>query len=180
MIVWGGQTSTGYTNTGGRYDPVANTWAATSTTGAPEGRYSNAMVWTGSKVIVWGGAKYDFGWTLYTTGGIYDPVANTWTATSQANAPSGRLFFASGWTGSRLVVWGGCTADSACSTSTNTGAEFDPAANVWTATSLTGAPSARGKLAGVWTGSEFIVWGGDTNDSSTYTWTGGRYTPLAA
>jgi hypothetical protein len=32
----------------------------------------------------------------------------------------------------------------------------------------------------VWTGSEFIVWGGVTNDSSTYTWTGGRYTPLAA
>jgi hypothetical protein len=179
MIVWGGSISTGFTNTGGQYDPVANTWTATSTTGAPEGRYSNAMVWTGSKVLVWGGAKFDsFGWTLFRTGGLYDPVTNTWTATSQTNAPSGRLFFASAWTGSALVVWGGCTDDSTCSSSTNTGGEYNAASDSWVATPLTGAPSARGKLAGVWTGSEFVVWGGATNDSGTFTWTGGRYTPL--
>jgi N-acetylneuraminic acid mutarotase len=181
MIVWGGSVSTGYTNTGSKYDPVSNTWTAITTTGAPEGRYSNALVWTGSKMIVWGGAKLDsFGWTLFRTGGVYDPVANAWTATTLTNAPIGRLFFASGWTGSALVVWGGCTVDSACSASTYTGGEYNPATNSWVATSLIGAPSARGKLAGVWTGTEFIVWGGSTDDSSTFTYTGGRYTPLTA
>jgi N-acetylneuraminic acid mutarotase len=180
MIVWGGQTSTGFTNTGGRYDPAANTWSATTTVGAPEGRYSNAQVWTGSKMIVWGGAKFDaLGWTLFRTGGIYDPVSNTWTPTSTTNAPSGRLFFASGWTGSTLVVWGGCSDDSTCGDSTNTGGEYNPGTDSWVVTPLVGAPSARGKLAGVWTGSEFVVWGGATNDSSTLTWTGGRYTPLS-
>src|SRR5438874_8427705 len=113
MIVWGGEISTGFTSTGGRYDPAANAWTPTSTVGAPEGRYANALVWTGSKMIVWGGAKLDTsGFTLFRTGGIYDPVANSWTATSLTNAPTGRLFFASAWTGSALVLWGGCTDSS--------------------------------------------------------------------
>jgi len=180
MIVWGGQISTGFTNTGGRYDPVANAWTLTSTAGAPEARYSNALVWTGSTMIVWGGAMFDFnGWTLFRTGGVYDPASNSWTPTSLTDAPEGRLFFASGWTGSSLVVWGGCTDDSTCVQSTNTGGEYDPSADAWVATSLVGAPSARGKLSGVWDGSAFIVWGGATDDSSTFTWTGGRYTPTA-
>jgi hypothetical protein len=29
----------------------------------------------------------------------------------------------------------------------------------------------------VWTGSEMFVWGGVTDDSATYTNTGGRYSP---
>jgi N-acetylneuraminic acid mutarotase len=179
MIVWGGTISTGYTNTGSKYDPVSNAWTAISTAGAPEGRYSNALVWTGSKMVVWGGAKLDsFGWTLYRTGGVYDPVSNSWTPTSLTNAPVGRLFFASDWTGSALVVWGGCTDESACSSSTNTGGEYNPATNSWVPTSLAGGPSARGKLTGVWTGSEFIVWGGFADDSGTFTYTGGRYTPI--
>jgi N-acetylneuraminic acid mutarotase len=40
----------------------------------------------------------------------------------------------------------------------------------WTATSTTNAPEARYRHTAVWTGSEMIVWGGDSN-------TGGRYNP---
>jgi N-acetylneuraminic acid mutarotase len=180
MIVWGGISSTGQTNTGGRYDPATNGWAATSTAGAPTARYSNAAVWTGSQLVVWGGATFDAnGWTLYQTGGRYDPASNTWTATSTTGAPVGRLFFASVWTGSKLVVWGGCADDSTCGTSLDTGGEYSPATNTWTATPLAGAPGARGLPTGVWTGTEMIVWGGSSNDSGTLTNTGGRYSPLA-
>ena len=37
MIVWGGRNNTGFTqlNTGGRYNPVTNTWRATNVTNAP-------------------------------------------------------------------------------------------------------------------------------------------------
>ena len=53
MIVWGGITAQRF-NTGGRYNPITDSWVATSTTGAPEGAYHTA-VWTGSEMIIWGG-----------------------------------------------------------------------------------------------------------------------------
>ena len=56
MIVWGGYGGS-YLNDGGQYDPVANAWTATTTTGAPSGRELHTAVWTGSKMIVWGGQE---------------------------------------------------------------------------------------------------------------------------
>ena len=56
MIVWGGVDETfNDTNTGGRYDPIEDSWTATSTTNAPLPRDSHTAVWTGSEMIVWGG-----------------------------------------------------------------------------------------------------------------------------
>ncbi len=45
----------------------------------------------------------------------------------------------------------------------------------WTATSTTGAPSARDVHTAVWTGSEMIVWGGYSIGLVN---SGGRYNPL--
>jgi N-acetylneuraminic acid mutarotase len=59
MIVWGGAKllpSEGYLNTGGRYNPTTETWAATSIANAPLARHGHTAVWTGSEMIVWGGA----------------------------------------------------------------------------------------------------------------------------
>src|SRR5438552_17626540 len=92
MSVWGGQDNViGYSNTGGQYDPATNSWTATSTANAPLGRYSHTAVWTGSKMIVWGGYGYiDCCSTNYlNTGGRYDPTTDTWTATSP-DAPQDR------------------------------------------------------------------------------------------
>jgi N-acetylneuraminic acid mutarotase len=177
MVVWGGATATFDTNTGGRYNPATNTWTPSSTVGAPDARNAAAGVWTGSKVLVWGGSTYDGSYKVHQTGAIYDPVADTWTPTSLTNAPSAREFFAYAWTGNTFIVWGGCTVDPTCVTSTYTGGQYTPSTDTWIATELTGAPNARGKTQGVWTGNELIVWGGETNDSSTFTNTGGRYAP---
>ena len=60
MIVWGGLFYDGsdhYLNTGGRYNPITNSWTATSTTNAPSGRFNHTAVWTESEMIVWGGAS---------------------------------------------------------------------------------------------------------------------------
>ena len=44
MIVWGGgDENFELSNTGGRYNPVANNWTNTSTTNAPEGRLLIAL-----------------------------------------------------------------------------------------------------------------------------------------
>ena len=59
MIVWGGKHQDFDVNDGfydgGRYNPSANSWTAVSTDAPPAGRIAHAAVWTGSKMLVWGG-----------------------------------------------------------------------------------------------------------------------------
>ena len=101
MIVWGGDDGSGNgLNTGGKYNPSTGSWTATSTTNAPDGRYSHTAVWTGSEMIVWGGSGLN-------TGGRYNPSTDSWTATSTTNAPAGRDFHTAVWTGTEMIVWGG-------------------------------------------------------------------------
>ena len=75
MIIWGGYNSSGChgsacTLTGGRYNPSTNSWAPTSTTGAPEAREDQTAIWTGTEMIVWGG---DYFTLRSNTGGRYTP-----------------------------------------------------------------------------------------------------------
>jgi N-acetylneuraminic acid mutarotase len=121
MIVWGGGGASGQgVNTGGVYDPAADSWSATSTTNAPSGRFYHTAVWTGSRMIVWGG---DTSGGPLNTGGVYDPAANSWSATSTTNAPSARFYHTAVWTGSRMIVWGGVAAGR---TYVNTGGVWTP------------------------------------------------------
>jgi hypothetical protein len=46
----------------------------------------------------------------------------------------------------------------------------------WEATSLTNAPDGRREHVAVWTGSEMLIWGGQTATSSVVN-TGARYNP---
>jgi N-acetylneuraminic acid mutarotase len=175
MIVWGGSFfdpifGDQYLNTGGRYNPTTNSWLATSTTNAPEGRSAHTAVWTGDEMIVWGGAS--FGGS--NSGGKYNPGTDSWIATSTTNAPSGRSGHTALWTGSAMIVWGGYSFE--IGDYLNTGGRYDPNTDTWTATSITNAPESRENHTAVWTGSDMIVWGG-SNDASTFN-TGGRYDPI--
>jgi N-acetylneuraminic acid mutarotase len=109
MIVWGGQgTGVFGLNTGGKYNPGTDNWTATSTTNAPAGRTYHTAVWTGTQMVVWGGFFYDgFSYHYLNTGGRYDPVTDSWTATTTSNAPDGRYDHTAIWTGSEMIVWGG-------------------------------------------------------------------------
>jgi N-acetylneuraminic acid mutarotase len=142
-------------------------WKTTSTVGAPTGRYQHTAVWTGTKMIVWGG--YDFV-SLFNTGGQYDPVVDSWTATT-TNGPSARVDHTAVWTGTKMVVWGGYDSTGAV----NTGGQYDPASDSWTKITTAGVPSARAYHTAVWTGTKMIVWGG--YDGVSYFNTGGRYDP---
>jgi Collagen triple helix repeat (20 copies) len=146
-------------------------WTATTTTGAPSGRQLHTAVWTGSRMIVWGG--FDNG-VYVNDGGQYDPVANAWTATTTTGAPAIREAHTAVWTGSRMIVWGGFDGGAYL----NTGGQYDPSGNAWTATTTTGAPSARAYDTAVWTGSKMIVWGG-TPDGLAHLNDGGLYDPVA-
>ena len=149
--------------------PCTDQWGArTATNNAPSGRYSHTAVWTGSEMIVWGGA--DNSANVLNTGGRYNPGTNSWTATSTTNAP-GRVFHTAVWTGSDMIVWGGQDETYA---RVNTGGRYNPRTDSWTATSTSSAPRGRIWHTAVWSGSEMIVWGGYDGSNSN---TGGRYDP---
>src|SRR5262249_22274851 len=108
MIIWGGFGEVlGYSNTGGRYNPSADSWTATSTIDAPSGRVGHSAIWTGNEMIIWGGLFYDTDYRFLNTGGRYNASSDTWTATSTGNAPSPRDLHAAVWTGNEMIIWGG-------------------------------------------------------------------------
>jgi N-acetylneuraminic acid mutarotase len=158
MIVWGGNTGVfgGLLSDGGQYEPISNTWTATTTTAAPSGRSGHTAVWAGSRMIVWGGSNNLLSLGNLKDGGQFDPVANAWTATSATSAPTIRGYQTAVWTGTVMVVWGG-DGDGIL---LNDGGQYDPVANNWTPTLMSGAPSTRFYHTAVWTGSKMIVWGG--------------------
>jgi N-acetylneuraminic acid mutarotase len=152
-------------------DPCIDQWIptiATTISNVPHARSLHTAVWTGSEMIVWGGAGGG------DTGGRYNPSTDSWTATSITNAPSARYSHTSVWSGSEMIVWGGNDGND----DVNSGGRYNPSTNTWTATSTINAPTARGGHTAIWTGSEMIVWGGYSYDTTDHFWnTGGRYNP---
>ncbi|HYV30096.1 MAG TPA: hypothetical protein VEO53_03135, partial [Candidatus Binatia bacterium] len=100
MIVWGGaqRTATGEDvrsfNDGGRYNPATDTWTPVSTNGAPPAAANPNAVWTGSELIVWGGADLGTrgpgGSVTLSSGGRYSPATDSWKSLPSAGAPRDR------------------------------------------------------------------------------------------
>src|SRR2546430_4017570 len=106
MIVWGGIGSgySFYLESGGRYNPGTDTWAATSIANVPTPRSGHTAVWTGSEMIVWGGSG-DAG--DLNTGGRDNPGTDSWTATSTPNGPTSPSDHPAAWTRNEMIVRGG-------------------------------------------------------------------------
>src|SRR3989344_4782038 len=101
-----------------------NFWSSMGTTGAPTARSNHSAVWTGTRMIVWGGHN---GASYLNTGAIYNPAADSWTATStlgtDTNAPpSGRTDHSAVWTDDRMIIWGGYEGNTG--TYLNNGAKY--------------------------------------------------------
>jgi hypothetical protein len=121
---------------------------------APRSEY--AAVWTGKKMIVWGG--YSGSTTLYGDGAAYDPATRTWTKLA-ASPLVGRALPVAVWTGKDMLIFGG----SGTSRAYSDGAAYDPAANTWRKlapipASLGGNLTGSGSYA-VWTGKVMLAWG---------------------
>ena len=74
--------------TGSRYDPGSDTWLGTTSLNVPQGRWGQTAVWTGSRMIVWGGVDQDS--HALQSGGRYDPLTDndSWSSTSMTAAPT--------------------------------------------------------------------------------------------
>jgi hypothetical protein len=112
MIVWGGfwiKSGHGLTNTGAIYDVASDKWKPMSTTNAPSRRSGHVAVWTGNRMIVWGGWSGGPDAGTLADGGIYDPITDSWEPLPIEGTPEHRVNANSVWTGNKMLVFGGNT-----------------------------------------------------------------------
>ncbi len=125
----------------------------------------HTAVWTGERVIFWGGNEaFPLESNGYAPapnvprgdGGIYDPASDTWAPVPKAPVAP-RLDHVAVWSGEEMIVFGG---EGPKGRIVGDGAAFDPKTRRWRKISRAGAPSARTRAAGVWTGTHLVVAGG--------------------
>lgn len=197
MIVWGGNCGNDnptipppkvrFTD-GSSFDPAANTWSAIATNGAPSGREDFSTVWTSNEMIIWGGYFYDGSYHYLNDGARLNTQSNSWLPVSTNGAPAARRWHTAVWTGTEMIIWGGMSSDGGGSSLNilNDGWRFNPASNTWSQVSTNGAPSSRCLHAAIWTGSEMILWGGQSgsgldiwkNDGARYNPTTDTWSPM--
>lgn len=173
MYVWGGYIDNYpyYANDGAIYDPsnLTDPWQPIAIdVNTPSERAMVLGVWTGSKFIVWGGENPN--WETINTGGIYDPISQSWTPTSETNPPSPRVFYLAKYIGSGMAIWGGEDYTQALGDGSilNT-------SNVWSSFPSLNAPEPRSMHSGDWNGRDLFIWGGSDNYSNNYFNNGVRY-----
>jgi hypothetical protein len=124
VVIWGGQTEAGLTDTGAIYDRTTGVWRPTASANAPAPRRAPAtLTWTGSRLVVFGSHYVN---EPHPDGALLDPTTGAWTPLATggpavtAQEGLGRPII---WSGKRLVFIG----------TTKPGAALDPATNAWTA-----------------------------------------------
>ena len=145
-------------------------------------RAGGSVVWTGSELLVWGGAEGDQDQERYRDGAAYSPSTGRWRLLPSAPL-SARVDQATVWTGTEMIVWGGYDQESTeASQVTANGAAYDPSTNRWLM--LPASPlSARAGSVAMWTGAEMVILGGQSgqtaNSSSQSYGDGAAYDPAA-
>jgi N-acetylneuraminic acid mutarotase len=148
---------------------VAGTWRVLPKAPIDQAGLGFTSVWTGSRMIVFGGATSidEEGIRTY-AGAVYDPAADTWS--SLPDLRSGNPYgYVTVWTGTEMVAFSGLGSHA-----------YNPKTNRWRR--LPSGGGFGGVLA--WTGRELIAWGGGccaeaSNAGSAYNPTTNRWRKLA-
>lgn len=195
MVVWGGSAE----NTGGIWTPnngdtctnAGGCWISTAIIAAPDARYRHTAVWTGSKMVVWGGSDWanDFStggiWTpggeiMYSGDACQDP-GGCWESVNNTGAPRARYDHTAIWDGGHMVVWGGFgEIFPGVFDELSTGGIWTPKGEImysgsecletggcWENTNQSGSqkPEKRTRHAAIWTGSHMLISGGLCGDN---------------
>lgn len=167
MIVFGGVDATkpGWLSygDGARYNPFTDSWTPLPSGGAPGSRTGHTAVWTGERMIIWGGRELPSDARL-NDGASYHPGSDTWASLSPYGAPQARALHAAVWTGNEMIVWGGDAGSLL-----DTGARYNLATALWTSMTQANAPRQRMFWRpdhGVWTGRGMLVCAGSDYPAS--------------
>lgn len=126
LLIWGGSSLTdGHEPTfadGAAYNPSTDDWRMLSP--APlSARQSMTAVWAGDRAVFWGGAIgsiFETGGEGAGDGATYSPAEDSWSLLSEEGL--GRRIGAAGaWTGTQVMIWGGCCEDPFARTGFNNG-----------------------------------------------------------
>jgi N-acetylneuraminic acid mutarotase len=95
------------------FNPVTNRWRTLAPIDGRYGREGSGAVWTGTRLLLWGGTTQVPGadpraprWALAPYGLAYDPRTDRWTQLPAAPLV-GRVEPVAVWTGKAMLVWGG-------------------------------------------------------------------------
>ncbi len=119
------------------------------------GRTHPAAVWTGTEMVVWGGAELtELPEHPVADGAAFSPSSGQWRLVAPSPL-SARSSAAVVWTGTEMVVWGGSNAGEFL----GDGAAYNPATDSWRP--IAPSPLAPAMAAAVaWTGTEMVIVGG--------------------
>lgn len=139
--------------------PSADAWFPMNSSDpeTPVARTKHTAVWNGNVMIIWGGTD---GAQYYSSGGVYDPATDTWSATSQGtNCPQNRIAHSANWLNNRMYIWGGWRGVN----DFDTGAIYNPSTDTWTEMAQdANTPTARRGHAGfnLIEDDALYIWGG--------------------
>ena len=101
MIVWG-------EGGGAAYEPGSDSWRPVSASCAAPMQDGHSAIWTGDRMIIWGGTQ------LPHPGYAYEPATDRWYVLPTTsiepralNLYSRRFGHTAIWSGSEMIVWGG-------------------------------------------------------------------------
>lgn len=175
MLLSGGILGNNRQDKSWSYDVTNNKWAQLPG-GGPSSRSSSFGAWDGSRFVVWGG-RDDNG--LRNDGRYL--LGSAWTTLSSNGAPTARMitYRRSGWAfqvkPGIVAMMGGQISLSGQGALATNGAFYDLPNARWAGIPDWPTQEAHEFGVGVWTGEEFIVWGGrNPNGASS---TGQRWAP---
>ncbi len=174
-IAWGGRTpvqsATGF---GASLSIDQDIWRLVEPSPtSPSPRTTHSAVWSGSRMIIWGGRGCGAQFDPCGDGASYDPETGAWTPLSSNGAPAARGSHAAVLAGDNLLVWGGSVGGGVAA---NDGGAYRISSDTWSDLNQANAPSARIRPAAVWTGTELLIWGGESPDDPVMG-DGGAYDP---
>lgn len=157
MIGWGGGCCGDSVKDGLAYTPATNSWEKLPP--APlTGRKANGA-WTGDELIIVGGADADG--HVFADGAAYNPVTRSWRRLPPMPEP--RFGATVVWDGTEVLVVGGAGAfETPQCSPCDDGFAYNPSTNHWRR--LPRMKSPRWGHVAVWTGTQLLVWGGETDD----------------
>jgi Kelch motif protein len=160
------------------YTSTTDSWANLSK--STLARSNEFGVWDGARFVVWGGIDN----TALRNDGRYQSGAN-WALMSNMGAPSARMAVPRrhGWifqtSPGVIALFGGETSIAGQGMFTNTGATYNVVTAKWGYPPAWPSGETHDYGVGVWTGDEFVLWGGRTGPGTTpaSTLTGERWKP---
>jgi N-acetylneuraminic acid mutarotase len=142
LIVWGGQGTNDVLGDGAELlfssTGLPLRWTNLNSANAPGPRQGHSAVWTGAKMIVWGGRNAV---GPLADGAAYDPVTDSWEPLPSLNAPAGRFDHAAVWTGQEMVIIAGTGVAGELSS----GGAYDPLTARWSSLNSSGGPLCENK-----------------------------------